>query len=228
MYKTASVWCVTTKPGSDGLPPEIFATGGPSLVAKLLELFQAMWRREELPQEFKDASITHLYKNKGNRQVCDNHRGISLLVIAGKVLARVLLNRLQTHLEGASQDPPPVTQPSLLPETQCGFRQGRGTVDMIFTVRQLQEKCREQNRGLYITFIDLTKAFDTVNRDGLWKIMSKFGCPQKIINMVRLFHEGMEARVKDDCEFSKPFPVSKGVNRAASLLQPYSASFSQR
>ena len=35
-------------PGSDGLPPEIFATGGPSLVAKLLELFQAMWRREEL------------------------------------------------------------------------------------------------------------------------------------------------------------------------------------
>ena len=204
-------------PGSDGLPPEVFATGGPSLVAKLLELFQAMWRKEELPQEFKDASITHLYKNKGNRQVCDNHRGISLLVIAGKVLARVLLNRLQTHLEGASQDPPPVTQPSLLPETQCGFRQGRGTVDMIFTVRQLQEKCREQNRGLYITFIDLTKAFDTVNRDGLWKIMSKFGCPQKFINMVRLFHEGMEARVKDDGEFSKPFPVTNGVKQGCVL-----------
>ena len=124
-------------PGSDGLPPEVFATGGPSLVAKLLELFQSMWRREELPQEFKDASITHLYKNKGNRQVCDNHRGISLLVIAGKVLARVLLNRLQTHLEGTSQDHPPVTQPSLLPETQHGFRQDRGTVAMIFTVRQL-------------------------------------------------------------------------------------------
>ena len=68
-------------PGSDGLPPKVFATGGPSLVAKLLELFQAMWRREELPQEFKDASITHLYKNKGNRQVCDNHRGISLSLI---------------------------------------------------------------------------------------------------------------------------------------------------
>lgn len=90
-------------------------------------------------------------------------------------------------------------------------------MDMIFTVRQLQEKCREQNRGLYITFIDLTKAFDTVNRDGLWKIMSKFGCPQKFINMVRLFHEGMEARVKDDGEFSKPFPVTNGVKQGCVL-----------
>ena len=41
-------------------------------------------------------------------------------------------------------------------------------------MRQLHEKCREQNRGLYITFVDLTNTFDTVNRDGLWKIMSKF------------------------------------------------------
>ena len=171
----------------------------------------------ELPQEYKDPSITHLYKNKGDRQVCDNHRGISLLAIAGKVLARVLLNRLQTHLEGATQDPPPDKQPSLLPETQCGFRQGRGTVDMIFTVRQLQEKCREQNRGLYITFVDLTKAFDTVNRDGLWKIMSKFGCPEKFINIVRLFHDGMEARVKDNGEFSEPFPVTNGVKQGCVL-----------
>ena len=59
-----------------------------------------MWKQEELPQEYKDAAITHLYKHKG-RQVCDNHRGISLLVIAGKVIARILLNMPRTHLEGA-------------------------------------------------------------------------------------------------------------------------------
>ena len=88
---------------------------------------------------------------------------------------------------------------------------------MIFTVRQLQEKCREQNRGLYITFVDLTKAFDTVNRDGLWKIMAKFGCPEKFINIVRLFHDGMEARVKDNGEFSEPFPVTNGVKQGCVL-----------
>ena len=204
-------------PGSDAIPAEIYASGGPSLVEELLGLYVEMWKQEVLPQEFKDAAITHLYKNKGNRQVCDNHRGISLLAIAGKILARILLNRLQTHLESPTQDLPPDEQPSLLPETQCGFRQGRGTVDMIFTVRQLQEKCREQNQDLYITFVDLTKAFDTVNRDGLWKIMSKFGCPQKFTNLVRLFHDGMQARVKDNGEFSKPFSVTNGVKQGCVL-----------
>ena len=60
---------------------------------------------------------------------------------------------------------------------------------MIFTARQLQEKCQEQNVDLYMTFVDLTKAFNTVSREGLWKIMAKFGCPAKFIAMVRQFHD---------------------------------------
>ena len=128
-----------------------------------------MWRKEAIPQEFKDASIIHLFKRKGNPQLCDNHRGISLLSIAGKILARVLLNRLNEYLE----------QSGLLPESQCGFRKDRGTIGMIFTARQLQEKCQEQNMGPHMTFVDLTKAFDTVSREGLWKIMAMFGCLTK-------------------------------------------------
>ena len=156
-----------------------------------------MWHQGAIPQEFKDASIVHLYKRKGNRQSCDNHRGISLLVIAGKILARVLLNRLILHMEDGH-----------LPESQCGFRKGRGTADMIFAARQLQEKCQEQNRDLYTTFVDLTKAFDTVSREGLWKIMAKFGCPGKFITMVRQFHDGMLARVLDEGDCSDAFPYA--------------------
>ena len=52
-----------------------------------------------MSHEFKDASIFHLYKRKGNPQVCDNHRGISLLSIAGKILAKIQLNRLNVHLD---------------------------------------------------------------------------------------------------------------------------------
>ena len=135
------------------------------MAEKLTELFQCMWRKEAIPQDFKHASIIHLYKRKGNPQVCDNHRGISLLSIAGKILARILLKRQNAHLD----------QAGLIPESQCGFRKDRGTIDMIFTARQLQEKCQEQNVDLNMTFVDLTKTFDTVSRDGLWKIMAKFG-----------------------------------------------------
>ena len=193
-------------PGSDSIPAEIYKAGGPVLVQKLTELLQAMWLQEAIPQEFKDASIIHLYKRKGNRQSCDNHRGISLLVIAGKILARVLLNRLILHMEDGH-----------LPESQCGFRKGRGTSDMIFAARQLQEKCQEQNRDLYTTFVDLTKAFDTVSREGLWKIMTKFGCPGKFITMVRQFHDGMLARVLDEGDCSNAFPVTNGVKQGCVL-----------
>ena len=174
---------------------------------KLTELFHCMWRKEAIPQEFKDASIIHLYKRKGNPQVCDNHRGIALLSIAGKILAKILLNRLNVHLD----------QTGLIPESQCGFRKDRGTIDMIFTARQLQEKCQEQNVDLYMTFVDLTKAFDTVSRDGLWKIMAKFGCPPRFIAMVRQFHDGMQARVQNDGEFSEPFEVTNGVKQGCVL-----------
>ena len=146
---------------------------------------------------------------KGNPQLCDNHHGISLLSIAGKVLARVLLNRLNEHLE----------QSGLLPESQCEFRKDRGTIDMILTARQLQEKCQEQNMDLYMTFVHLTKAFVTVSREGRWKIMAKFGCPTKSIAMVRPLHDGMIARVQNDGEFFYPFPVTNGIQQGC-LLAP--------
>ena len=88
---------------------------------------------------------------------------------------------------------------------------------MIFAARQLQEKCQEQHRDLYTTFVDLTKAFDTVSRDGLWKIMAKFGCPDKFIALVRSFHDGMQVRVQDDCESSEPILVTNGVKQGCVL-----------
>nr|VZI25274.1 unnamed protein product [Spirometra erinaceieuropaei] len=172
----------------------------------LTALFQEMWRQGVVPQDFKEATIVHLYKRKGNRQVCDNHRGISLLNIAGKIFARILLNRLNNHLEQG-----------LLPESQCGFRCHRGTTEMIFAARHLQEKCQEMRTHLYSTFVDLTKAFGTMNREGLWKIMQKFGCPERFNQMVRQLHDGIMARVTDNGAVSEAFAVTNGVKQGCVL-----------
>ena len=79
-------------PGSDAISAEIYKAGETAVAKKMTELFHIMWRNDAIPQEFKDASIIHLFKRKGNPQLCDNRRGISLLSIDGKVLARILLN----------------------------------------------------------------------------------------------------------------------------------------
>nr|VZI18049.1 unnamed protein product [Spirometra erinaceieuropaei] len=137
-------------PGSDVVPAEFYEHGGSQLMDHLTALFQEMWRQGEVPQDFKDATIVHLYKRRRSRQVCDNHRGISLLNVAGKIFVPILLNRLNNHLEQG-----------LLPENQCSFRRYRGTTDMIFAACQLQEKCQEMRTHLYSIFVDLTKSLDT-------------------------------------------------------------------
>ncbi|BHF74504.1 hypothetical protein SprV_0501759000 [Sparganum proliferum] len=88
---------------------------------------------------------------------------------------------------------------------------------MIFAARQLQEKCQEMRTHLYSTFVNLTKAFDTVNREGLWKIMRKFGCPERFIEIVRQLHDGMMARVTDNGAISEAFAVTNGVKQGCVL-----------
>ncbi|CAM5148813.1 unnamed protein product [Eretmochelys imbricata] len=88
---------------------------------------------------------------------------------------------------------------------------------MIFSIRQIQEKCIEQNMNLFSVFTDLTKAFDTVNREGLWMILSKLGCPPKLIKIIHLFHEGMQGQVLFNGDLTDSFPVSNGVKQGCVL-----------
>ena len=121
-------------------------------------------------------------------------------------MARIILNRLTKHVSD-----------NILPETPCGFHSGRGITDMIFTARQLREKCREHHRDLYIVFVDLTKAFDSVNRNLLWRLLSKIGCPCNLVNIIRSFHDDMSASVIDSGASSKSLAVTNGVKQGCVL-----------
>jgi len=193
-------------PGIDGIPAEVYQNGGEALLDKLQIFFSSCWERGVVPQDLRDAVIVSLYKSKGDKSDCSNYRGITLLSIAGKILARVLLNRLT-----------PTIAHENTPESQCGFRANRGTTDMIFVLRQIQEKCREQNMPLYAAFIDLTKAFDTVSRDGLWSILARLGCPPKFLTILRQLHEGQMGQVKHNGALSGSFPISNGVKQGCIL-----------
>ena len=162
-------------PGRDGISPEIFKALSNEALQTFHGILASIWEMEVMPADLRDVTIVTLFKNKATRADCGNYRGISLLSIAGKILARILLNRLI----------PSVAEKNL-PESQCGFCRNRSTTDMIFTVRQIQAKCTEQNMCLYAVFVDLTKAFDTVDREALWAILGKFGCRVKFTTLIRL------------------------------------------
>jgi len=192
-------------PGSDGIPPELLKLDVPVLREHLLDLLVSCWREGRVPQDLKDAKLVTLFKNKGSRQVCDNYRAIALLSLVGKLFARVILMRLQ------------VIADRVYPESQCGFRRHRSTIDMVFTLRLLQEKCIEQNKPFLAVFVDLTKAFDSVSREGLYLVLHKLGCPPKLLAIIKAFHDGMSARVDFDGDLSEAFTVKCGVKQGCVL-----------
>ena len=108
------------------------------MLQRLHSFISNSWASNILPTQWKDANIIMIYKKKGDRAICGNSRGISLLSVAGKLLAHVMSIRLLTYVVD-----------TVVPEFQCGFRRARSTTDMIFVARLLQEKCREQHHDLF-------------------------------------------------------------------------------
>ena len=190
--------------GESGVIPEMLVFGGPVLHKVLLELFQKVWSEGQVFAAWRDALVVPVPK-KSDLSLCDNWRGISLLDVAGKLLGQIIQERLQYIAE------------SVLPDSQCGFRQGRGCSDMIFVARQLVEKTREHDSLLFVLFVDLKKAFDSVPREALWQVLEKFGVPPVLLAVIKSFHVDMRAavRVKGSC--SDSFAVRNGVRQGCTI-----------
>ena len=125
-----------------------------------------------------------LYK-KGDKTECGNYRGISLVSHAGKVLLKVVARRLSAYCETKG----------LLPEEQCWFRPNRSTTDMMFVVCRLQEVGRKAGVSLHMCFVDLQTAYDTVNRNLQWQVLTRIGVPPQMIAVIRQFQDGMKVCV---------------------------------
>ena len=207
--------------GTSGILPEMLKAGRANgdFLAMLTELVETVWEEQCVPQEWVDAILVPIPK-KGNLHRCDNWRGISLLEVVGKVVARVVQGRLQRIAE------------EQLPESQCGFRRGRSCTDMIFTVRQLTEKAVEHRTKQFLIFVDLRKAYDSVPRAGLWAALKKLGVPDRLIGIVRSFHENMKANIRVDDELCDEIEVENGLRQsctmAPTLFNLYAAVVAER
>lgn len=195
-------------PGVDGLPYEVYKYGGKIVITKIFELISLMWKNETIPSDFKESIISILFKGKGDKSDCNNYRGLSLTCTAGKIFGKIMSNRLRKFID------------KFIPESQSAFRINRGTSDMIFSLRQLQEKCTEQNKEMHMIFIDIAKAYDSINRNLLWGFLRKFGCPPKFINILQKFHSNNNAMVKTNSGLSDPFTVTNGVKQGC-VIAPY-------
>ena len=154
---------------------------------------------------------TMFYKKK-DRTECGNYyfRGVSLVAHAGKVHLKIVVTRLSAYCEARN----------MLPEEQCGFHPHRSTTDTMSAVRRLQELGRKARVPLFLCFIDLQKAYDSVDRTLLWQVLARFGVPPQMIEVIRQFDDGVRACVRnDDGQCSEEFEVAQGL-RQGCVLSP--------
>ena len=171
---------------------------------RLCRLVDAVWRDGKVPQDWVNAEIVPIPK-KGDLSVCDNWRGIALLDVVGKLFGRIILARLQTVAEHE------------LPESQCGFRPGRGCTDMIFVIHQVIEKCIEHRIKGFLIFVDLRKAYDSVPRPALWAVLRKLGVPDILVRLVESFHDNMSADIIVDSSSVDGIPVCNGLRQGCTM-----------
>ena len=145
--------------GPDNIVAEMLKADIESAAENLLPIIHKIWQQEEFPTDWKNGYIAVLPK-KGNLSDCNNYRGIMLLSIPGKVLSRIILNRIKAKVDKKLRD------------NQAGFRKNRSCADQISSLRIILEQSAELNTSLYANFIDYSKAFNSIDRNTLWKIMA--------------------------------------------------------
>ena len=160
--------------------------------------------------EWRIARCKRLPK-KGDLGLCKNWRGICLLDIASKILDSVMVRRLQEVMEKEGM------------ESQTGFRYFRGTIVGAFTVINALRKRQEHNLQSFVAFIDLIKAFDSVPRAALWKVLLKFGFPRHFVRILMRLHTDavMKFKINDqaeDADVASMIGVRQGSNSGPVLF----------
>jgi len=122
-----------------------------------------------------------------------------------KILSNILLSRLIPYAK------------EIVGDQQCGFRRNRSTIDHIFCIRQILEKKWEYNEPVHQLFIDFKKAYDSVKREVLCKILIEFGIPRELVRLIKMSLTETYSKVRVGKNVSDRFPIRNGLKQGDAL-----------
>ncbi len=163
-----------------------------------------------VPLQWREATMFVLYKGSGDPSDPNSYRAISLTSAFGKLLERILLRRLLTWMRSSK----------LWDLPQFGFRRGCSCIHAIFLLRTLVLNILSDSKGpVFLSFVDLKKAFPSLGRDALFSRMLALGIPYPLVSAIRAFYIANVARLRVDDTLTRDFFVAVGVLEG-SVLSP--------
>ena len=195
--------------GTDGIVPDMLKCGGDEVVQFITKLFNRIFDSGIYPDEWAKAIVVPIFK-KGDSDLPDNYRGISLINTACKCFTSILNNRLYSWLEENNK----------IVENQAGLRRNYSTTDHKFSLYAFIEKSlNKKGQKLYVAFIDFKKAFDSVNHERLFSIINDEGVSGKLFITLRAMYKSLVSCIRLDNELSEYFDCPIGV-RQGCVISP--------
>ena len=190
-------------PGTSGVVTEMLLASGDAGLDMMTSLFNCILKEKRIPTEWGTSIIINTFKQKGEATERGSYRGLKLQEHMMKIFEKTIEQEIWIVID--------------ISEIQFGFMPGKGTTDVIFIARQLQEKYLEKKKHLYFFFVDLEKAFDRVPGDVVRWAMRKLNINEWLTETVMAMYELSNSTVKVDSTVSSKFSVKLGVHQGSVL-----------
>ena len=208
VYKLLCSLSVSKSTGIDNIPARVLKLSAPVISQSLTKIFNASIASQTFPSEWKIARIIPLHK-KGPRDMLDNYRPISILPVISKIYEKILYEQLIEYL---------VTE-NILSDHQFGFRRQHSTASALLD--STNEWYMNMDRGLFnlVVFLDLKKAFDTVNHEILLAKLMAYGVKGSSLNLISSYLKDRKQTCMVNGSYSNQGRISCGIPQG-SILGP--------
>ena len=194
-------------PGPDGIHPKIFKETASVISEPLQMIFNESLKLGKLPSAWKEASITAIYKNKGDKHSATNYRPVSLTSVACKLMEKFIRDATLQFLQSNN----------ILTNKQFGFIKGSSTTLQLLTIMDEWTEILERGGKIDVVYFDFQKAFDTVPHRRLIELMKHYQIENSVVTWISDFLTGRKQQVLVNGVKSSVFDVTSGVPQGSVL-----------
>ena len=192
--------------GCDAISNEIIKFASPKIANILCGIFNILLEIEHYPIQWATGLLMPLFK-AGEVNDPNNYRGITINSCLSKLFTYMLNERLTNTCESKG----------IIHYNQLGFRKGFRTADQVFTLKTLTDQAFSKGKKLYTCFVDFSKAYDTVWREGLFYKLLNYGISTKFVKVLKDMYSRLQACIQLTSGISAPFPSLVGLKQGCNL-----------
>ena len=192
--------------GCDGIPAELIQEMEGIGMEKIKNICRKIYTSGKWPEDYSTTVMIPI-KKKPMTQECNEHRTISLITHASKIILRIMLRRMEKRAY------------EYIGESQFGFKKNCGTREAIGLLRIIMDRYIDANKEVYACFIDFEKAFDRVDWKKLLEILENLGVDSKERSLIRNLYESQQVKIRIENKESEPAYIGRGV-RQGCILSP--------